>query len=271
MFRSLTLTGEQIRAARALSRIEQTELARRCGLSLETIKRLERIRGPVDANSRTLNAIAEAFESLGIHFDACDGGGVGVCWIPDGLPARSAPGLRQQGRERPMAALHRLIYHSAATPEAAQDFKGLIDDIIRSASRHNAVLDVTGVLFACRGRFLQALEGSRDAVRQIYGAISCDPRHASLCIVEDRPVTVRQFGDWNLCCGLFASDGEVLTGEPSFSEGFRPEALSPAGALGLLRVVRDLQATSPRTARQGKGRCPLAGSCLDMECVGNTV
>ena len=38
------LTGEQIRAARALGRIEQAELAKRSGLSLETIKRLERLR-----------------------------------------------------------------------------------------------------------------------------------------------------------------------------------------------------------------------------------
>lgn len=74
----LGLTGEQIRAARALVRIEQAELARRSRLSLETIKRLERIRGPVGANTRTLTALAQTFQELGVSFEWTPGGGVGV-------------------------------------------------------------------------------------------------------------------------------------------------------------------------------------------------
>jgi transcriptional regulator with XRE-family HTH domain len=72
------LTGEQIRAARALARIEQAELAKRSCLSLETIKRLERMRGPVAANSRTVNAISQTFDQLGVRFEWSLGGGVGV-------------------------------------------------------------------------------------------------------------------------------------------------------------------------------------------------
>lgn len=85
---SLMLTGEQIRAARAFARIEQAELARRAGLSLETIKRLERIRGPVDANVRTLASIAAAFETAGIVFDF-DQVGVGVRFLGGVWPRTS--------------------------------------------------------------------------------------------------------------------------------------------------------------------------------------
>ena len=46
--RELLLTGEQIRAGRAILRIEQSALAKASGVSLETIKRLERMRGPVE-------------------------------------------------------------------------------------------------------------------------------------------------------------------------------------------------------------------------------
>jgi transcriptional regulator with XRE-family HTH domain len=86
--RSLMLTGEQIRAARAFARIEQAELARRAGLSLETIKRLERIHGPVEANVRTVAAITAAFEAAGIVFDF-DQAGVGVRLVAGVGPRRS--------------------------------------------------------------------------------------------------------------------------------------------------------------------------------------
>jgi transcriptional regulator with XRE-family HTH domain len=62
----MMLTGEQIRAGRALARLEQAELAHRSGLSLETIKRLERIRGPVGANVRTVHALQDAFSAVGV-------------------------------------------------------------------------------------------------------------------------------------------------------------------------------------------------------------
>ncbi|HEV7353253.1 MAG TPA: hypothetical protein VGN74_09025 [Brevundimonas sp.] len=78
------LTGEQIKAGRALCRVNQTELARRAGVSLETVKRLEAIRGEVDANVRTLNAILSAFEALGVSFECEDGrAGLGVWARPD--------------------------------------------------------------------------------------------------------------------------------------------------------------------------------------------
>jgi transcriptional regulator with XRE-family HTH domain len=77
-FGSLLLTGEQIRAGRALLRIEQTDLARAAQVSLETIKRLERMHGSVEANTRTVAAIAEAFYRLGVVFDLSIGAGPGL-------------------------------------------------------------------------------------------------------------------------------------------------------------------------------------------------
>ncbi len=64
------LSGEQIRAARAILRMDQAALARGAGLSLETIKRLEGMRGPVEANTRTVAAIAAEFQRLGVGFDS---------------------------------------------------------------------------------------------------------------------------------------------------------------------------------------------------------
>ncbi|WP_193539996.1 BLUF domain-containing protein [Phenylobacterium soli] len=264
MFRSLTLTGEQIRAARALGRLEQAELARRSGLSLETIKRLERIRGPVDANSRTLNAISEAFQLMGIQFESGEGVGVRL------LEPVAAPAIPiRSGAAAPRSAsgqLHRLIYHSAVRPEASVRMRDLLEDILQSSRRRNESLGVTGVLFACQGRFLQVLEGEKHAVQQVYGAISADPRHGALQVVESRAVVSRQFPDWTFCCGLFPVDREMFGVEPALQDGFRPEVLTPASALGLLSVVKDVQQTAPRVSRGSPSACPLAAECLDREC-----
>ena len=72
------LTSEQIRGARAMLRIEQSDLATRAGVSLETIKRIERKRGPVSAFAATLDSIRAALEAAGVEFIAENGGGAGV-------------------------------------------------------------------------------------------------------------------------------------------------------------------------------------------------
>jgi len=72
------LTGEQIRAARAFLRMEQADLARQARVSLETIKRLERMRGPVEATTRTVAAISTAFSACGVIFDLGEGQGPGL-------------------------------------------------------------------------------------------------------------------------------------------------------------------------------------------------
>lgn len=264
-FSGLFMTGEQIRAARALLRIDQVDLASQTGLSLETIKRLERIRGRVDANSRTLAAIAEAFERLGVQLET--GGGVGVRM--GGAAAVAAP--RQtggQGAARPVEAMHRLIYFSSVDPPAATRMKHTLDDILEVSRRRNAALGLTGALLARNGRFLQLIEGEKSAVQQVYGAISSDPRHSGLRVVESRAVASRQFAGWELCCGVFDSDEPILRQESALAGGFDPETLTPASAVGLLSVMRDLQHAPPRDGRASGAPCPLAARCRDLACAG---
>jgi len=72
------LTGEQIRAARALARLEQSQLAETSGVSVPTIKRLETMRGPISANTTTEAAIRRAFTEAGVIFIDENGQGPGV-------------------------------------------------------------------------------------------------------------------------------------------------------------------------------------------------
>jgi transcriptional regulator with XRE-family HTH domain len=72
------LTGEQIRAARALARMDQIKLAAAAGLSLPTIKRLEKMEGPISANTNTETALRRAFGDHGVIFIDENGEGPGV-------------------------------------------------------------------------------------------------------------------------------------------------------------------------------------------------
>ncbi|WP_046863928.1 helix-turn-helix domain-containing protein [Microvirga massiliensis] len=72
------LFSEQIRAARALLRWEQKDLASASGVSLPTIKRLESKPGPINAHGLTLQALRRALESAGIEFIPENGSGPGV-------------------------------------------------------------------------------------------------------------------------------------------------------------------------------------------------
>jgi predicted transcriptional regulator len=70
------LTSEQIRAARAMLRIEQKDLAERAGISLETVKRIERTPGVVSAYASTVDSLQRALEAAGIEFMNSDQPGV---------------------------------------------------------------------------------------------------------------------------------------------------------------------------------------------------
>ena len=80
----MIVTGEQLRGARAMARIEQSELAQKAGVSVDTIKRLERTGGPISANVNTMASIVRVLEEAGIEFT--NGGQPGVRLARKGEP-----------------------------------------------------------------------------------------------------------------------------------------------------------------------------------------
>jgi transcriptional regulator with XRE-family HTH domain len=70
------LTSEQVRAARAMLRMEQRELATASGLSLETVKRIERTKGAISALALTVEKLTRALEAAGCEFTNGDQPGV---------------------------------------------------------------------------------------------------------------------------------------------------------------------------------------------------
>ena len=80
------ITGEQIRAARAMLRLDQRQFATQARIAVSTVQRLERARGPVIASTTILDALRRTLEEAGVIFiDAGDYSGIG------------GPGIRLKG------------------------------------------------------------------------------------------------------------------------------------------------------------------------------
>jgi len=67
-----------VKAARALLRWSQSDLAAKSAVSLPTVKRLESQSGDLGGRAETIAAIRAALEAAGVEFIAENGGGAGV-------------------------------------------------------------------------------------------------------------------------------------------------------------------------------------------------
>jgi hypothetical protein len=95
-----------------------------------------------------------------------------------------------------------LGYVSTATsPMLREDLLAILT-VARRINREN---HVSGLLLFDGGHFLQVLEGTEDAVREIFSRISKDTRHSSLKVLFEEQVDSPQFEDWSM--GFQALDG----------------------------------------------------------------
>jgi transcriptional regulator with XRE-family HTH domain len=62
------ISAEQIKAARALLRMEQEDLARRSGVSVSTIRRLEAAGSEALVAQTTVGTVVKALEEAGVEF-----------------------------------------------------------------------------------------------------------------------------------------------------------------------------------------------------------
>ncbi len=91
-----------------------------------------------------------------------------------------------------------LLVRSLYCSEAALSDVGDIDAILNAARRNNAALKLTGALVLDRGRFLQVLEGAREAVSTMLLRIAADPRHCNMRLVDFSETTGRRYSNWSM-------------------------------------------------------------------------
>ena len=90
--------------------------------------------------------------------------------------------------------LVRLLYASRvvdARPES-------IESILSQSRQFNPASGITGILCYGGGIFLQALEGGRNAVSDLYGHIQRDPRHNDVVLLHYEEISERRFGGWTM-------------------------------------------------------------------------
>lgn len=90
--------------------------------------------------------------------------------------------------------LVRLLYVS----RCVNDSQTTIDSILSQSRQHNPESGITGILCYSGDIFLQAIEGGRTAVSELYNHISKDPRHKDIVLLHYEEIIERRFGGWTM-------------------------------------------------------------------------
>ena len=92
--------------------------------------------------------------------------------------------------------LVRLIYASRSTSPISES---VIVSILEQSRRNNPAIGVTGVLCVCHGNvFMQALEGGRREVNDLYAKVLADERHVDVMLLDYAEILERRFAGWRM-------------------------------------------------------------------------
>jgi hypothetical protein len=90
--------------------------------------------------------------------------------------------------------LVRLLYASRALDRS----DAAIEAILSQSRNFNPTSGITGILCYGGGIFLQAIEGGRSPVSELYGHIQQDKRHKDVVLLHYEEISERRFGGWTM-------------------------------------------------------------------------
>lgn len=127
----------------------------------------------------------------------------------------------------------RLIYFSRATRDMTlADLKSILE----IARDNNTGLGICGMLCYENRYFLQALEGERSKVNELYLDIIDDPRHDEAIIVSYEEIQTSMFEDWTM--GYAASSAQFASMLQELKQQeFEPADMSHEQALSFLQEM----------------------------------
>lgn len=135
--------------------------------------------------------------------------------------------LNQKGN-----TMYRLIYCSKPTETVTPAY---IEKILVTAQEKNKKNGLTGILFYNPKYFIQALEGSREAVNETIFRISKDPRHEALEVILAQEVDSRIFYKWSMGISSQRGDNKTVFERYIESGEFNPYQLSQTGVEKFLK------------------------------------
>ena len=129
--------------------------------------------------------------------------------------------------------LVRLLYASRAVDTSSD----AIEAILVQSRRHNPECGITGILCYGGGIFLQAIEGGRMAVSELFGHIQRDPRHKELVLLHYEEISERRFGGWTMGQVNLTRLNTSIVLKYSETHDLDPYAVSGSVSLALLEEL----------------------------------
>jgi hypothetical protein len=133
-----------------------------------------------------------------------------------------------------------LVYLSRAVrPMTDADLIGLL----RQCRANNVAAGVSGLLLYRDGRFMQALEGPRAAVMDLYARVMRDPRHTEVTSLIKFKAQDRGFADWAMGFANvdLVPEADRAGYSPFLQQDFSPAVwmAAPHQAIRLLEAFRE--------------------------------
>jgi len=133
--------------------------------------------------------------------------------------------------------LVRLLYASRAVDPQPS----VIESILAQSRQFNPSTGITGILVYGGGIFLQAIEGGREAVSDLYGHIQKDERHKQVVLLHYEEISERRFGGWTMGqVDVSRVNTNILL---KYSERAELDPYSVSGAVSLA-LLEELMATA---------------------------
>ena len=113
----------------------------------------------------------------------------------------------------PVPTIFQLIYCSTAVrlmePETLRE-------LLAQSRERNSRENITGLLLYYDGEFVQALEGLRENVEQVFASIQRDARHHGIVKICEGWVAQREFADWQMAFHWVTSPSDLPDGFSDF-------------------------------------------------------
>lgn len=133
--------------------------------------------------------------------------------------------------------LVRLLYASRAVDIGDET----ISSILAHSRQYNPTLGITGILCYGGGVFLQAIEGGRMAVSELYGHILKDQRHKDVVLLDFEEISERRFGGWTMgTVNLLKLNHSILL---KYSEKAELDPYAASGKVSMA-LLEELMATA---------------------------
>jgi hypothetical protein len=128
----------------------------------------------------------------------------------------------------------RLIYVSRLSEECGPKE---LEDILATSRKNNEPHGITGALCYSPQAFLQCLEGPRDTINRLYGAIVRDDRHNDVTLLHYADIHQREFESWTMAYIRADDLDKRILFKYSPTKTLDPFQMTAAQALGFIREL----------------------------------